>query len=758
VEVVQEFQLLTGQFDAEFGASAGGVVNAVSKQGTNAVHGTGFFFDQNDKMTVHEYFAKKRGLAKPQTKQLQWGGNVGGPIVKDKLHYFVNLERIDQNRGRTINIPTRQELNFTDFTHDNVWNWMARMDHQISANHTWAVRWLRESSPQTNQFTETFYTRARVEQENDVDWTVVGTLNSVLANTKVNTLKLSYTHEDVFFGNPGYFDNGDQSALAPRLVHQNFQDGTSARANRRMDPAYQLDETFAWFVPGKHGEHDFKLGASYYYLPLHIYDAGLLNGSFGFSASDKDFDRSDPSSYPDRLTIRVPAPSDYIVKGSTVGVFAQDKWKVNSRLTASLGVRYDLEIVPLQERDNYLFSDQSKYPVDENNISPRLGATWVLDEAGTSVIRGGWGKYYQKTPWSIYTDFVASGVFSDSFTVNFPANNVDPGPSAGRLPTDPFLVNGPVVNRTLLNDRFPAGSRQKNSGDVFLDNPDRKLPFSRQATIGYEKQLAGNIALSADYVHLNMRDLYMRKDLNPGLRATPSRTVPINRINPAFTARVLEVINDGWADYDALQISINKRFSHGYQYRLAYTRGKGFGNTASPGNIETISTQVLDQLNLEQGEARTGEDRPHILSVGGSVEVPKTRGLIVSTGVSYQSGTPFTLTNSSSDPDRNGSFQEPLPAGTYSGPASDPDAFTVENIDGFRGARGPDSFLMNLRLGYRIKMPHSKTLQVHFDLFNVTNRVNFSTPNGDRRDATFLILRQTVAPTRTAQFNVKYTF
>src|SRR5438093_526519 len=287
VEAVQEFQLLTSQFDAEFGQSSGGIVNAVSRQGTNKLHGTAFFFDQNQSMTVRDYFAQQQNLPKPDARQMQWGGWLGGPIVKDKLHYFANLERIDQNRGRTINIPARPELNFTDFTHDNVWNYMVRMDHQINANNTWAVRWLRESSPQTNQFPNTNWTRVRAEQENDVDWTVVGTLSSVIANTRVNTFKLSYTHEDVFFGNPGYFDNGgDQATLAAQLNHQTFVDGASTRANRRQDPAYQVDETFSWFLPGKKGDHDLNFGPSYYYLPLHLFNADTLNGSFGFPASD----------------------------------------------------------------------------------------------------------------------------------------------------------------------------------------------------------------------------------------------------------------------------------------------------------------------------------------------------------------------------------------------------------------------------------------------------------------------------------------
>ena len=760
VEAIQEFQLLTSAFDAEFGASSGGVVNAVSKSGTNQLHGTGFFFDATDKMTVRDYFAEKQNLAKPETKQLQWGGNFGGPIVKNKLHFFANLERIDQNRGITINIPARPELNFTDFTHDNVWNWMVRMDHQINANNTWAVRWLRETSPQSNQFPGvTNWTKSRAEMETDTDWSMVGTLNSVIKNTRVNTLKISYTNENVFFGNPGYFDTGDQAALGPALAFQTHQEGFSTRANQRMDPAYQLDETFAWFVPGKRGDHDLKFGTNMVYTPLHIYDTSTTNGSFGFSASDRPFNAADPRTYPDRLTIRVPAPSDYTVTGTFIGVFAQDKWKVNNRLTASVGLRYDLEKLPVPEKNNPRFASEDAYPLDTNNISPRLGLTYTLDDAGKTVIRGGWGLFYQKTPFTFVTGVVSAGVFSDSFTVNFPANNVDAGPSAGRLPTDPFLVNGPVVNRTLLAQRFPPGTTQKNTGNVNFDNPDRKLPSSTQASVGFERQLASDVALGVDYIHGELYDLYMRKDLNPGLRATTARTATVTRVDPNFTAQVLEIGNYGWSNFDSVQVSLNKRYSHGYNYRLAYTWSRTFGNTANPGNIETISTQLLDQLNLEQGEARTSQDRPHVLSIGGSLEVPHTGGLLVSGGMAYQSGAPFTLTDTNLDPNRNGQFEEALPAGTYSGPAANPDSYTVENDGLQRGARGPSSFLLNTRFGYRFKLPGNKTIQAHLDIFNLTNHANFNNPNGDRRDtATYLILRSVSAPTRTAQFNIKYTF
>ena len=761
VEAIQEFQLLTSQFDAEFGASSGGVVNAVSKSGTNVYRGVLFYFNANQSMTAQNYFAAKQDLEEAETKQIQYGGNIGGPIIKDKLHFFANLERIDQNRGVTMNMPARPELNFSDFTHDNVWNWMARVDHQINGGNTWAVRYLRETSPQSNQFPGvTNWTRSRAEKETDTDYSVVGTLNSVIKNTRVNTLKLSFTKENVFFGNPGYFDSGDQAGLAPRLVFQTHEDGISTRASQRIDPTYQFDETFAWFLPGKRGDHDLKFGVNVSHSPLHIYNASTLNGAFAFSSTDLDFDPNNPRTFPDRLTIAVPQAQDFIVTGTYFGAFAQDKWKINNRLTASLGIRWDTERVPLKERDNPRFASEDDYPLDLDNFAPRLGATYSLDDEGRSVVRGGYGLFYQKTPFTFLTGVVSNGVFSNSFTVQFPANNIDPGPSQGRLPTDPFLVNGPVVNRDLLNQMFPAGTLQKNTGTVQFDNPSRKVPYTRQASIGYERQLSGTMAASVDFIRNDLKELYLRQDLNPGLRDTTSRTSTLRRVHAdAFTSQVLEITNLGWANSNSLQVSLVKRQSRSHQYRVSYTFSRTYGNVSAPGTIDTVSTQVLDDLNLEDGEARTSQDRPHVLSVQGSVEVPKTGGLVVSGGLQAQTGTPFTLTDSSTDPDRNGFFQEPLPAGTYSGAASNQDAITVENDGGFRGARGPGLFLLNLRAGYRIPLRGGRALQAHVDVFNVTNQANFNTPSSDRRNsATFLILRSVVNPTRTAQLNFRFLF
>jgi hypothetical protein len=151
------------------------------------------------------------------------------------------------------------------------------------------------------------------------------------------------------------------------------------------------------------------------------------------------------------------------------------------------------------------------------------------------------------------------------------------------------------------------------------------------------------------------------------------------------------------------------------------------------------------------------------------VVVPHTGGLNLSGVYQYNSGTPFTLNDSTTDPNRNGNFtDDPLPAGTYSGAAGNPNAISVENKGGFNGARGPDFSLLSVRGAYRFKLPGNgnRRLMAYVDVFNVTNRANYNNPLGggttaDRRDAaTFLILSsiRNGGPSRTAQFNVRYDF
>ena len=674
LEAVAEFQVITNQYDAEFGRTTGAIINAISKSGTNAFHGVAGGLWQDASMTGKDFFVSQNGLQKPNTQLQTYRANLGGPVVKDKAHFFFNLERVMIDRANTITIPARPEFNSSPVTEDRVWNTLARFDHQLSLNHTWAVRWLRESSPQLNQIVPVVLTVPVAvtlpvtgnasREENDVDQTLVATLNSVLGGNRLNTLRVNFTQEDVSFANANFNANGqDQAALDPQLNFLTFVDQQNAVAQARVNDAYQIDDTMSWFVSGFGGGHDLKFGGQYQYVGARSTAQDNANGTFSFR-TDQSFNASDARTYPERLMIRVPGSLNRYQKAHFIAAFAQDKWHVSNRTTVSLGLRYDVEVQPISEVDNPAFPDPAKYPLDTNNIAPRIGVTYDLLGDGRSVVRGGYGRFYDKTHFELISAILTAGAFSDSFVVQFPANNVDSGPSNGVLPSDPMLSGGPTVNRALLSTLYPPGSRVKNTGTVNLDNPDRVIPYTDQITAGYERQLWTTISVSADYVHARARDQLMLQDLNPGLRTSTARTATLVRFDPTYVGAVNQPVNAGAIDYDALEVALVKRFASDYSFRVSYTLGNSRGNTTGA-FIPTSGFQVLDDLNLDLNEGPTNVDRRHNLVISGQALVPKTHGLTVAWIMRALSGSHFTLTDSTTDPDRNGTFAEPLPAGSY---------------------------------------------------------------------------------------------
>jgi Carboxypeptidase regulatory-like domain/TonB dependent receptor-like, beta-barrel len=751
IEAIQEFQVITNQFDAEFGRTSGAVVNAVTKAGTNNVRGSAFGFLQDGSLTTKDFFAKQKDLTKADTSYQRWGGTVGGPIVRDKMQYFFSLERFSIDRPNTIVIPARPDLNDQQTTKDRVWNTIIRGDHQINANNTYSVRWLRETSPQTNQIIGAV-TAGAAREESDVDQTLATNVNSVLSNTQVNTLRLTWTRENVAFANACFNGNGrDQSKCEPTLAFQDFTDQQNNTAQTRINDAIQVDDTLAWFIPGKRGDHDVKVGAQYEYSGAANQEQGNLNGTFAFGRSDAPFNTANPFTYPDRFTVRVGGPSNFYEKAHYVAAFVQDKWRLNHRLTLSLGLRYDIEIIPVPITDDPLVD---AYPVDKNNVQPRVGVTYDLG-GGHSIVRGGYGRFYDKSHFELISGLYTGTPYTSSFTVNFPTAAADAGPRNGQFPTDPYLVNGPTVNRAQLEKDYPGGQLLRNTGANW-DNPDRTTPYTDQLTAGYEKQLASNIAVSADYVRAFSRDLLMSLDLNPGLRATTAVTSPLVRQGSAtlsgavaelqvkypgfapFTTAVTQPLNVGKIDYDALLLSVNKRFSSNYSARVSYTLAYSRGNTSGNG-VAASGFQVLDDLHLELNEGPSAFDTRHNLVVSGQALVPHTGGLNVSWVARALSGSPFSLTNANVDPDRNGTQAEPLPEGSYSGNGAN--AFTVKNYTSERnGAYGPGFFETDARLGYHFNLSNRRRVEAFVDIFNLTNRTNFLNPTGNQASAQFLLL------------------
>jgi hypothetical protein len=765
LEAVQEFQVLTNQYDAEFGRTAGAIVNAITKQGTNAFHGSVFGSFTNDTVTAPDFFVAQRGLTKPRTEQKDYGGTLGGPVIKNKAHFFYSLDRLVYAEGRSNTFDARPELNYSNTQTMKLWNHMVRFDHQINGNNTWSGRYLVEYSPTYDRIAGR-WTLASKDQEFDIDRSAGGNFNSTFSNTRFNQVRIGYTHEKNGFTAAAVQQGVPMTDLPPTLTMLTFTDGTRNGALFRIDDAYEVNESFTQFLPSRWaGDHNLKFGAQYIYSQIELPDQTDMNGRFTFS-TDKAFNASDPSTYPERLQIRVPVPSDILMPTHVVVFFAQDQWRAGN-LTANIGGRYDLEMTPLNNDANPFFQP-GKYAVDRNNIAPRIGLTWNPHGTGKSIVRGGYGIFYDKVTLQTTTPFVSTGIYSSSFLASFPNDRADPGPSKGQFPTDAMLLNGPSVNRNLLNTKYPAGSISRNTGVVYLDNPDRVVPNTHQVTAGYERQLAAEMAATVDYVHSWNRDQLINFDLNPSLRVDTSRTGLLTYtdldgiagrlgISP-FANQVLTRRNDGSSQFDGVNFSVEKRFSHNWQSRVSYAVGYARGNSEANQTFDN-NYQVLGDERLDAGFGPLDADRRHNFVVSGRVEVPRTHGLTISGVYRYLSGASMALINSAVDADRNGRLFDLLPAGHYCGVGQN--SICVD-ADGRRnGAKGPAYQQTDMRFGYRLKLRQPNTVDMNFELFNIFNTANFANPTVDMRATDFLILtalRGGNGQPRAAQFSVRFGF
>ena len=335
LEAIQEFQVVTNQFDAEYGAAVAGVVNAVTKQGTNAFRGSAFGYFTDKTLTAEDFFVEQQNLEKPDTKKQQWGGTIGGPIVRDKMHFFFSFERQNRIEGRSRNYATRPDRSFTAPQQSNYWNYLGRVDHQLNSRHNYSVRYLLDHQPSINQVLagggSTGNLPGTIDTlsiERDNDWSLVGSYNWVASSTKLNTLRASFVYEKPKRGQPLYQETGDWTQASPTLQFVNFIDQADDNyADFRIMKAYALDETFSWFVPGARGTHELKLGSQYQYGEHYREDQRVTNGRFIFP-SDRAYNAADPSTYPERLNVRVPQMVQAVSKTHSLGLFMRDKWQM----------------------------------------------------------------------------------------------------------------------------------------------------------------------------------------------------------------------------------------------------------------------------------------------------------------------------------------------------------------------------------------------------------------------------------------------
>jgi hypothetical protein len=770
-DVVQEIVAITSQVPAEYGGRTGAVINTITKQGTNLFHGGFHSLYEAASFVAPNYLNVLNNLPKQPASQWQAGFTIGGPIVRNKVFFFFALE--DGSLGTTNSsvFPSNPAKNFTSVSDIFGWNTFARVDHQIDANNMYAVRYLGRNQSCVNNITcragnapgiPTFTpTTLALADESEYDSFVAANYNHVFSDRKLNVLTFSSPEQRIQTSPPGNTSQTEcVTCLAATLRYLSFDDQASLFSHYRSDPQFTIEDAFSWFVPGGkgHGSHDLKFGGQYNYLGQNLTLKDAQNGYFTF-ATNTPFDSTKPATYPELLTIRTEPETSHEVVHS-VAAYARDNWQWTNNLTVDLGLRYDLFIAPTPNQFNPLSADRKSYPIDWRDVGPRLGFAYSSSDK-KAVLRGGYGVLYQ-SPWmnGFFDNLYDNSVYGTGVLLNFPSSGVpDPGPNAGHLPTDPLLVNGPVVNRALLNQLVPPGALDRNTNTVYLDDPNRVSPRFQEASVGYEREFSKNVSVRADYIRNRGSRIIVPYDLNPGLRASTSRTAPITRfdlqgianqlgISP-FSSSVFLYQSVGEEHYDGLSLALNRRFANFWGARASYTLSRCTNDTDAGNNY-----QVLGDRNLTWGPCTNG--RTHIFSVSGQVVVPRTGGLQVSGALRALSGLPLTIFNSGVDTDRNGILIDPLPAATYSGNGAG--AFTVKSDGGFNGAVGPGFAELDLRVGYRFRSGRGSSVEVSGDVFNVTNEPNFSNPTSDQRNPLFLLPTALVGGGLPRQFQLHARF
>src|SRR5439155_23565458 len=221
----------------------------------------------------------------------------------------------------------------------------------------------------------------------------------------------------------------------------------------------------------------------------------------------------------------------------------------------------------------------------------------------------------------------------------------------------------------------PPGVAATNDGVLIFAPPDRKQPYASQFTVGFVREVMTSLAAHVDYIHMHNDDMFLSRNLNPALRVDTSRTGALTRLDAfgvlgeRYSQQVWVMENSGDSTYDGLNLSLEKRYANNWSGRVSYSLSKSRGTAENQADQNTY--QTLTDMNLDLWRGPSGVDRTHVLSIGARAEIPKTAGANLSTTIRYMSGAPFTIYNSAVDVNRNGELNDPVPAGTYSGTATD---------------------------------------------------------------------------------------
>lgn len=630
-EAVQEFQSATNRFDARLGRSGSGVMNVVTKSGTNSFHGSAATFFRHDRLQgLPATFDRSSGQNPPFDRQ-QYAFSLGGPLKRDRAWFFGAFEFRNQDgavlvgeRDTTARLIRRS---FSDAPLDDLMS-TVRIDLRPATNDSLAFRhsYQEEESVSASTLIRSIGSASQRQSSRNRTHSFLGNFTRVLSPRDVNSFSFSFSN---------FLNRTVPVAPGPQLTFPSIQDGASFRVPQQTEQKrFQFSDVFTTV----RGAHALSVGADFQHVRsgfrLDVFQEGRIeliedfpdfdrNGDGNVDDNDLLFAVTLRSAFPDRPLLIPNANNNHFA------VFIQDDWRIRPNLTLNLGLRWEIdtdvknisrvnEINPLVQP--FLSGTRSR---DKNNFGPRVGFNWSTADGRTSI-RGGYGIYYDRVTLQIQS--LERGLDGRALPIEVRAGNVffipPPclfDPTCGQFPPPAPTLANPFVGFVLPG----AGAGGINIIDNSLQNP-----MVQQTNLGIQHEFATGYVVRADYIH------------NFGTNFIIGRTIG-QVFNPVVGGPdlVKNLESSVKTKYDALLLSVEKRFSNRFGFRSSYTLAKAF-NYANDDQIP-FSNGPIDPNNLRLEYSPLPNDQRHRFSFAGTFDAPL--GIRLSPIWAIASGVPMDI-------------------------------------------------------------------------------------------------------------------
>ncbi|HUE81912.1 MAG TPA: TonB-dependent receptor [Pyrinomonadaceae bacterium] len=788
---VREFQVNTSNYSAEYGRAAGGVINTVTKSGTNEFHGQLFYYNRDNELGARNPRGFQTVLVggvptiqalKPEDVRHQFGGAVGGPIARDKLFFFFSYDQ--QKRTfpgiattanaaffNTINRTTLNARGLTDAQIDSARNFLIgltgevprrqdsylllpKIDWNINSSNTFTFTYnrLRNESPNGIQ-TQPTVTRGIASFGDDfvdIDYGIAR-LVSAFSPTVINEARVKVGREHLFQNSnppsPGEPTTGPGNRSPSVAISGGLTFGKPNFLERRALPL-ERNVQVVDNVTLTSGSHTIKFGGDFNYNKDRLDNLFSEGGVYAYNnVNDFIIDYTNFTANGALRNAGTLCTSNRLAGNcftsnfqqgfgtpafefSTVDLafYIQDDWRWSPRLTVNLGLRYEIQLNPDPQIPNPLFPQTGRFPTDKNNFGPRGGFAYDVTGDGKTSVRGGIGVYYARLINSTISNAITNtGV--DRGQVQIFSN-----PNTGN-PIFPNVLPAPAG---IAN---PSGAHVPGSSIVVLEE-DLHLPMIIQGDFIFERQIARNTVVSASYLASRGRFLpgFVNVNLAPptqfatltvasGEFAGQSVTVPVftSRINPNFF-NITEVRGTVDSTYHALVLQANRRLTNGLQFQVNYTLSRAEDNGQTSVTFSTTNTPT-DPFNLDLDRGLSNFHIPHRF-VASAVYNPKDFGLgETALGRAIFSGWTLApiVTLQSGRPHSAGVNGRPAGALNNGITGSGGNSFFLPL--GRNSFKQPKIVNVDMRLSRRFRFTENMNLEFLIEGFNLFNRTHVTNVN-----------------------------